>query len=79
MESTYANSVFVNGRNGGVLCYGDGEMDKPVALVQIEPSEVVNWAKMNGFGDEDTDDIETLIAKPQVITPRFVLKGAALF
>ena len=22
MESTYANSVFVNGRNGGLMCYG---------------------------------------------------------
>mmetsp|Transcript_22652 Transcript_22652/g.59021 ORF Transcript_22652/g.59021 Transcript_22652/m.59021 type:complete len:772 (+) Transcript_22652:1822-4137(+) len=65
MESTYANSVFVNGRNGGVLCYGNGEMDKPVALVQIEPSEIFNWAKMNGLND--VDDIEALCGHPKVI------------
>ena len=35
MESTYANSVFVNGSNGGIMCYGNGDMDRPVALVQV--------------------------------------------
>lgn len=35
MESTYANSVFVNGIAGGIMCYGSGEMDRPVALVQV--------------------------------------------
>ena len=35
MESTYANSVFVNGIAGGIMCYGNGEMDRPVALVQV--------------------------------------------
>ena len=34
MEATYAQSVFVNGKNGGVMCYADGDMDRPVALVQ---------------------------------------------
>jgi len=35
MEATYAQSVFVNGKNGGIMCYADGDMDKPVALVQV--------------------------------------------
>ena len=35
MEATYAQSVFVNGRNGGIMCYADGDMDKPIALVQV--------------------------------------------
>jgi len=35
MEATYAQSVFVNGVNGGLMCYADGDMDRPVALVQV--------------------------------------------
>jgi len=37
MEATYAQSVFVNGVNGGLMCYADGDMDRPVALVQVSP------------------------------------------
>jgi long-chain acyl-CoA synthetase len=65
MESTYANSVFVNGRSGGLMCYGNGDMDKPVALVQIDPAQIQNWAQMNGIAE--TDDIEQLCANAQVI------------
>jgi len=35
MEATYAQSVFVNGGNGGIMCYADGDMDRPIALVQV--------------------------------------------
>jgi len=44
MEATYAGSVYVDGKNGGLLCYGDGSMDKPVALVQVNGHELKNWA-----------------------------------
>merc|ERR1719215_2336317 len=36
MESTYSTSPYVASLNGGVLCYGNGEMDRPVALVQAD-------------------------------------------
>ena len=35
MESTYAESVYVNGKNGGLMCYADGDMDRPIALLQV--------------------------------------------
>jgi hypothetical protein len=35
MEATYSQSVFVNGKNGGLMCYADGDIDKPIALVQV--------------------------------------------
>jgi len=35
MEATYAQSVLVNGVTGGLMCYADGDMDRPVALVQV--------------------------------------------
>lgn len=45
MEKEYSTSAFVNGVNGGIMCYGDGEMDRPVALVQVNASELERWAK----------------------------------
>mmetsp|Transcript_100762 Transcript_100762/g.288929 ORF Transcript_100762/g.288929 Transcript_100762/m.288929 type:complete len:765 (-) Transcript_100762:625-2919(-) len=65
MESTYANSVFVNVVSGGLLCFGNGDMDKPVALVQVDVRELQNWAKMNGLAN--VDDIEALCANEQCI------------
>jgi len=50
MEATYAQSVYVNGKNGGLLCYADGEMDRPVALVQVNDRELQKWADNNGVG-----------------------------
>jgi len=48
MESTYAQSAFVNGKNGGIMCYADGDMDKPVALVQVNDYELKKWAGASG-------------------------------
>ena len=44
MEATYAESVFVNGVNGGIMCYADGDMDRPVAMVQVNDYELKKWA-----------------------------------
>ena len=44
MEATYAESVFVNGLNGGIMCYADGDMDRPVAMVQVNDYELKKWA-----------------------------------
>ena len=45
MEATYAQSVFVNGVNGGIMCYADGDMDRPVAVLQVSPSLVSEETK----------------------------------
>jgi len=57
MESTYANSVFVNGIAGGIMCYGSGEMDRPVALVQVNVGELVKWAKGSGVGYSSVQEL----------------------
>jgi long-chain acyl-CoA synthetase len=57
MESTYANSVFVNGIAGGIMCYGSGEMDRPVALVQVNVGELVKWAKGSGVGFSSVQEL----------------------
>jgi long-chain acyl-CoA synthetase len=64
MEKEYSKSIFVNALNGGILCYGDGSMDRPVALVQANIAELRKWA--NGQSLTFTDD-EALCADPKVV------------
>ena len=52
MEMTYGNSRFVDAVAGGVCCYGDGDMDHPIALVQLNQVVVMNWAKEVGIADD---------------------------
>jgi len=57
MEATYSQSVFVNGINGGIMCYGDGEMDRPVALVQVNNVELEKWATASGVSFASLEDL----------------------
>ena len=55
MEMTYGNSKFVDAIAGGICCYGDGDMDRPIALMQLNEIVAMNWAKENGVeGDFET-------------------------
>jgi long-chain acyl-CoA synthetase len=49
MEMTYGNSSFVDAVAGGICCVGDGEMDRPVALMQLNEEYTMKWAKENGM------------------------------
>jgi long-chain acyl-CoA synthetase len=48
MEMTFGNSSFVDAIAGGICCYGDGDMDRPVALMQLSEPVTMKWAKENG-------------------------------
>jgi len=65
MEATYAQSVFVNGVNGGLMCYADGDMDRPGALVQVNETELKKWADGNGI---KYGSFSELCANPQATT-----------
>lgn len=52
MEMTYGNSDFVDAVHGGVCCYGDGELDRPVALMQLSEPAAMKWAKQNGVSGD---------------------------
>jgi long-chain acyl-CoA synthetase len=55
MEMSYGNSVFVDAIHGGICCYGDGDMDRPIALLQLSEAAAMKWAKDNGVsGDFDS-------------------------
>jgi len=62
MEATYAQSVFVNGINGGIMCHGDGEMDRPVALVQVNDHELKKWADSTSI---EYTSVEELCTNPK--------------
>lgn len=62
MEMTYGNSQFVDAVNGGICCYGDGDMDRPVALVQLSKPVAMQWAKDNGI----SGDFETIKASKEL-------------
>jgi long-chain acyl-CoA synthetase len=55
MEMTYGNSKFVDAISGGICCYGDSDMDRPVALMQLSELTTMKWAKENDMkGDFET-------------------------
>lgn len=47
MEMTFGNSSFVDAVTGGICCYGDGDMDRCVALMQLNEAYTMKWAKEN--------------------------------
>jgi long-chain acyl-CoA synthetase len=49
MEMVYGNSTFVDAVGGGICCYGDGEMDRPIALMQLNPVTTMKWAASQGI------------------------------
>jgi long-chain acyl-CoA synthetase len=62
MEMTYGHCVFVDALEGGICVYGDGEMDRPVALMQLNKTETLKWAKENNVSGE----FETIMKSPEL-------------
>jgi long-chain acyl-CoA synthetase len=58
MEMTYGNSKFVDALAGGICCYGDGDMDRPIALIQLNEFIAKQYAKDHGI--PGADDFEQL-------------------
>mmetsp|Transcript_1425 Transcript_1425/g.2496 ORF Transcript_1425/g.2496 Transcript_1425/m.2496 type:complete len:766 (-) Transcript_1425:115-2412(-) len=52
MEMCYGNSSFVDAIGGGICCYGDADMDRPVALMQLNEPVTMAWAKKNGISGD---------------------------
>ena len=62
MEMVYGNSDFVDAVGGGICVYGDGDMDRPVALMQLKREHTMLWAKKNGVDG----DFDSLLKDPKV-------------
>lgn len=57
MEKEYSASAWVDGITGGVLCYGDGTMDRPVALVQVNVKALQSWALGAGREGKSAEEL----------------------
>uniref|UniRef100_A0A7S1YLD0 AMP-dependent synthetase/ligase domain-containing protein n=1 Tax=Grammatophora oceanica TaxID=210454 RepID=A0A7S1YLD0_9STRA len=64
MEAIYGNSVFVDAIAGGICCYGDGDMDRPVALMQLSEPTAMKWAREN----EIEGSFLTVMESPKLMT-----------
>jgi len=63
MEAAYTTSPYCAALNGGVLVYGDGDMDRPVALFQTDMAKVKAFAAAQGI---TTTDPEALLQDKKV-------------
>jgi len=77
MEKEYSTSPFVNGVNGGLMCYGDGDMDRPVALVQANTHELEKWAKAEGVSYKDVEALCKLPAAEKVVLDSLIAAAKA--
>jgi len=62
MEKEYSKSAYVNGINGGLMCYGDGDMDRPVAFVVVDEKKLTAWADANAVA---FDTFQALCDSPE--------------
>jgi len=57
MNNAYNNSDFVDAVAGGVYSYGDGDMDRPVCLVQCDHGKLEGYALANGIEYSTIEDL----------------------
>merc|ERR1712093_865607 len=62
MEAVYGTSKYVNGLNGGTMAYADGDLDRPVAVVQANIPKIQALAQELGV----SGDAEALCADAQI-------------
>jgi len=70
MEKAYGNCEFVNALNGGVMCWGSGDVDKAVALIQVKTDELANRAIEAGIiqkTPETAEEKDALCEDPAVV------------
>ncbi|KAF4708074.1 Long-chain-fatty-acid--CoA ligase 3, partial [Perkinsus olseni] len=57
MEMVYSGSQYVDALAGGLMVYGDGTMDRPVAIVQVREKAITQWAKDNDIEYKNIQDL----------------------
>lgn len=75
MEKEYSTSPYVNPLNGGIMCYGDGDMDKPVALVQANTVEIKKWADGQGIQYGSIEELCKLPAAEKLVLDSLLAAG----
>jgi len=74
MEKEYSTSKYCAAMNGGVMCYGTGEMDRPVALFQADMFKLTEFANNVGIAFSTPEDLCT---KQEVVDEIMITLDAA--
>merc|ERR1712039_712091 len=77
MEKEYSTSAYVNGVHGGIMCYGDGDMDRPVALVQANIVELEKLAAAQGLQYDDAEELCKLPTVVKAVLDSLIATGKA--
>lgn len=75
LESYYSTSKYVQNANGGIFCFCDSEMTNPVALVQVNMTELVRWATRNNLPSKSEDDLAANPKAENIILERLRSTG----
>ena len=75
MEKEYSNCPYVDGVGGGVMCYGDADMDRPVALCIAKVGECIKWARANDVAYETPEALMANEALQKEVLDSFVKAG----
>jgi len=76
-EKEYSKSIFVNAINGGIMCYADGSMDRPVALVQANMLEVRKVAAAKGLTFPNDDALCNDATVEKIVLEDLIKEGVA--
>lgn len=74
MEMVYGNSPFVDAANGGICCYGDADMDRPIAFMQLSEDFTKKYAKDNGI-DGSFEDLKANKAIQDAVIADMIKEG----
>lgn len=77
MEKEYGTSPFVDPAKGGIMCYGDATLDKPLALVQANTHELEKWAKASGISYSSVEELCKLSATEKMVMESLTKAGKA--
>ena len=77
MEMAYGNSKFVDAIYGGMCCYADGDMDRPIAIVQLSRPHAMAWAKQNNMNNDFNSLMESKQLQSAVLADMLKEHGKA--
>merc|ERR1711988_1671714 len=61
--------------NGGTMCYGDGDMDRPVAFVQCNMAKLAQWADAEGISYNSMKQLAQLPAAKKAVLDDLLNEG----
>ena len=68
METCFNACRWANGAAGGVFVFADGTVDRPIAVLQLDPMQTKKWAKENNISYDTPAKFEEVCKHPHLAT-----------